>query len=310
MTTELQCVLNCGSDDCNGECDIWNEIKSALIVLKKYINLIDFDTLLEILDADERLINFEKSICTRDLSKMLQDSRKDSAFDIDFVATLSGYEFELLIAELYTVMGYSVTQTKKSHDEGIDIIAERDNKFILIQCKRYSPKNKVKLGAVRDFFGAINASPTKGEGIIISTTDFTKFAEDFAAKSEIKIINRIDLMLKLNEYLPRELPGFKIESGLRVFSDDFFEVNFKLINTSKKIMKFLHVSLRLFNDDDEQIDEVIPDKGSDTLEVDKDWKYKFCFVPYSQIKYYKIHIQFKRNKESIIKHFQGSMHYL
>ena len=85
MTTELQCVLNCGSDDCNGECDIWNEIKSALIVLKKHINLIDFDTLLEILDADERLINFEKSICTRDLSKMLQDSRKDSAFDIDFV---------------------------------------------------------------------------------------------------------------------------------------------------------------------------------------------------------------------------------
>lgn len=311
MKSKLQCILNCGSDDCNGQCLTWNEIKSALILLKKNLDVtFSIDSLLESLDTDRRLIKYAQSLCSRDITNMIQEGKRDIASGIDFVDTLSGNEFELLISELYIAMGYSVKKTTQTRDGGIDIIAEKGNECFLIQCKRYTPKRKVSINAVRELNGVINVLKKANKGIIISSTGFTKPAENFATKSQIQLFDRRDVERMLNTSLFGELPGFKIKSGNQSISNDEIVIYLTFINTSERDMSYLQVVLQLFDHDDKKIDEILPYKSTDQLEGGKSWDYKFRYVSPSQIHYYKIFIQFKRKGESELKNFQGSRHYL
>jgi restriction system protein len=124
---------------------------------------------------------------------------------------LTPTEFEWIVEELYKSKGYKTHLTQKTHDGGIDIIAERIEKSerekILIQCKRYSKNISVK--EVRELNGVINDYPlTKGEkitkGIIISSSDFTYAAKKLYEKNySIELINFKELSKELNKYLGR-----------------------------------------------------------------------------------------------------------
>ncbi len=311
MKSELQCMLNCGSDDCNGQCPTWNEIKSALVLLSENLDAtFSIVSLLESLDADRRLIKYAQSLCSRDFMNIIQEGKRDIASGIDFVDILSGNEFELLISELYTAMGYSVKKTAQTRDGGIDIIAEKFDECFLIQCKRYSPKRKVTINVVRELNGVINVSSTVNKGIIISSTGFTKPAENFATKSQIQLFDRKDVERMLNTSLFGELPGFRIKSGNQSVSNDEIVIYLTLINTSERDLTQLQVVLQMFDENEKKIDEVLPYNSTDQLEGGKSWDYKFVYAFPSQINYYKIFIKSKRKGESQIKNFQGSKHYL
>lgn len=61
--------------------------------------------------------------------------------DFGLIDNLDGFEFEEFCAKLLKVNGYeNVTNTQKSIDYGIDIIAEKDKVKYAIQCKRYNGK--------------------------------------------------------------------------------------------------------------------------------------------------------------------------
>ncbi len=232
-TNELRCILNCNPKHCNGECDTWNEIKSAIILLRKELDVtFPIDLLLESLDADKHLIKYAQNLCSRGFSTMIRDGRRDSVSGMDFIDVLSGDEFEQLISELYTNMRYSVRKTARTRDGGIDLVLAKDNKYILIQCKRYTPKKKVSVGVVRELCGVINASSTMAKGAIISSTGFTEPAEKFALKSGMQLINRNGLERMLNQYLPGELPGFRIEHGIQSLTKEKIKVFFTLSNIS------------------------------------------------------------------------------
>lgn len=53
---------------------------------------------------------------------------------------MSGQEFEQAIAEIFKNMGYQVTMTPTTGDQGIDIIAVRNGIRIGIQAKCYTGK--------------------------------------------------------------------------------------------------------------------------------------------------------------------------
>jgi restriction endonuclease len=60
--------------------------------------------------------------------------------------TLDSRQFEELVAELWRRLGYEIELTAKTKDNGRDIIAVRKVEAsvrFLIECKRYSPSNKV-----------------------------------------------------------------------------------------------------------------------------------------------------------------------
>lgn len=106
--------------------------------------------------------------------------------DID---SLSGTDFEKLIAMYYTDQGYKVKIVGGSGDNEVDLIMEgKEGYKIAVQCKRW--KNNVgndivlRLKAGKQFHGCY-------DGWIITTSHFTKDAQIAAEKLNIKLINGI-----------------------------------------------------------------------------------------------------------------------
>jgi restriction system protein len=102
--------------------------------------------------------------------------------------------FEKLVVELLVKMGYGGSRRDagqavgKSGDEGIDGIIKEDRlglDIIYIQAKRW--ENAVGRPEVQKFAGALQGQRAR-KGILITTSSFTKDAQDYASKIESKIV--------------------------------------------------------------------------------------------------------------------------
>jgi len=103
-------------------------------------------------------------------------------------------ELEDYIADLFERLGYKTQATGGSHDEGIDVIAEKDGVKHYIQCKKYFSKHQVGSPEVREFWGAVAHYLGNGEGWFITTNKFTPEAEKFAEDKPIVLINQFELI--------------------------------------------------------------------------------------------------------------------
>lgn len=108
-------------------------------------------------------------------------------------------QFERLIYELFTCMGYSVFHIGGSGDQGIDLEcrSKLNNKRIIVQCKRY--KSKVSSSTIRDFYGALIHSKAD-KGYIITTGEFTKNGCEWSRDKPIELINNRRLKELLMQY--------------------------------------------------------------------------------------------------------------
>src|ERR1035437_4317447 len=95
--------------------------------------------------------------------------------------TLDSRQFEELVAEIWRSLGYEAELTARTKDGGRDIIAVRRVEAsvrFLIECKRYSPLNKVGVELVRALYGVrMHEKATKG--ILATTSTFTRGAKTF-----------------------------------------------------------------------------------------------------------------------------------
>jgi restriction system protein len=103
--------------------------------------------------------------------------------------------FERLVIKLLVAMGYggsfedAANVTKYSHDEGIDGVIKEDRlglDNIYIQAKRYDNGN-VGRKEIQSFVGALSGKGAT-KGIFITTSKFTKEANDYKPASNIKIV--------------------------------------------------------------------------------------------------------------------------
>ena len=60
-----------------------------------------------------------------------------------------GFQFEKIIADIFSIYGFNTTLTEQSHDGGYDILATKDNIRYLIEVK-YSRKNYVPTSTLYD----------------------------------------------------------------------------------------------------------------------------------------------------------------
>jgi hypothetical protein len=91
---------------------------------------------------------------------------------------LSARQFEELVAELWSRLGYEVELTLPTRDGGRDVIAVRRseaNLRFLIECKRYSPPRKVGVAPVRSLYG-VKTHENATKGILATTSSFTSEA--------------------------------------------------------------------------------------------------------------------------------------
>lgn len=117
---------------------------------------------------------------------------------------LSGIDFEKLVTSLLNHMGFQSEMTKASGDGGIDIVAVLDKPIVggryLIQCKRFSSDNLVGAPIIREFYGALVADQRAIKGILITTSDFTTQAKEFAQSLPIELIDGKRLQDLFSEY--------------------------------------------------------------------------------------------------------------
>lgn len=105
------------------------------------------------------------------------------------ILDMDPYKFEILVVDLLIKMGYGKLQydsraTKKSGDEGIDGIVTADKlgfDSIYIQVKRFRD-GSIGRPEIQKFVGAL-AGQGAQKGIFITTSRFTKDAEEFTEKN-------------------------------------------------------------------------------------------------------------------------------
>lgn len=138
--------------------------------------------------------------------------------------------FERVIVQLLLRMGFGGTAEAagraigQSGDGGVDGVIDQDAlglDRVYVQAKRYAPDNKVGAAAIRDFFGSLDRYKA-AKGVFVTTSDFTKDAEETATM----LSKRIVLLngRRLGDLLIRHNVGCRIEETLhlRKIDEDYF----------------------------------------------------------------------------------------
>jgi hypothetical protein len=121
-----------------------------------------------------------------------------SQTSIEFWLSLKGDALEKEVAKLYRRMGYVAIQTPSSGDEGIDLILERNNRRIIMQCK--GRENPVGPSIARDLYGTLLHSGAC-RAVLVCPAGFTRGVAKFAKGKPIDLVSAdelISLATKIN----------------------------------------------------------------------------------------------------------------
>lgn len=166
-----------------------------LMVSLLYEKADDFATLLDFItelgNIDNKCERIKKAATKDDLLNGEYTSRKKSIVDVDL---MTGVEFEEFLCNYFNTHGYVCTQTKVSGDQGIDLIAKRDDNVLAIQAKCYT--GTVGNHAIMEAVAGTryyNANQT----MVITNSTFTKSAVELAAVNNVILWDRQVLIEKL-----------------------------------------------------------------------------------------------------------------
>lgn len=140
---------------------------------------------------------------------------------LEQILTLDPKEFEMLVGELLTALGFEGSEvTGKQGDGGVDATGELNvanlaKVKVFVQAKRYKLGSKINVNTVKQLRQSI---PNNGQGAFITTADFQKAAADIAVEQgfpRIGLINGrqlVDLLIEHWADIPME---FQERLGLK-----------------------------------------------------------------------------------------------
>lgn len=115
-------------------------------------------------------------------------------------------EFEQLIAQLYTRMGFVTHVTPQSRDGGIDVVARRagavGRDYVIIQCK-HSPAGTIGEPAVRELIGTWQSTREATQAVLVTSGRFSEGALRIARDNRIELVDGL--------YLDGLLKRYKVE---------------------------------------------------------------------------------------------------
>ena len=150
-----------------------------------------FDFIKELSNIDNKCERIKKAATKDDLLNGEYTSRKQSIVDVDL---MTGVEFEEFLCNYFNTHGYICTQTKASGDQGVDLVAKKDDYVLAIQAKRYT--GTVGNHAIMEAVAGTryyNANQT----MVITNSTFTKSAVELAAVNNVILWDRQVLIEKL-----------------------------------------------------------------------------------------------------------------
>jgi hypothetical protein len=108
----------------------------------------------------------------------------------EFEADMTPYEFEQFCASRLSGAGWNARATQASGDQGADVVAEKDGKVAVFQCKMYSQPvgNKAvqEIVAAKSFHHADYAA-------VVSNADYTRSARALAQANGVLLLHYHDL---------------------------------------------------------------------------------------------------------------------
>jgi restriction system protein len=106
-----------------------------------------------------------------------------------------GYPFQAFVADLLRTMGYRTQESAKGTDEGIDIVAHKDELKLeppIVKVQVKSTEGSVGGPDVRALYGNVGHGEV---GLLITLGTFSRQAEDFAkGKSNLRLIDGTELV--------------------------------------------------------------------------------------------------------------------
>ena len=125
-------------------------------------------------------------------------SNSGVCYNIDDTDGMNGFEFEELITKLFKTMGYEAYTTKKTGDQGVDVIAVKGITKLAIQTKCY-PNSVVGNEAVQEVVaGSSFYKATKA--VVITNSTYTSSAHELADANNVELWSRKELKDLLEKY--------------------------------------------------------------------------------------------------------------
>jgi len=109
---------------------------------------------------------------------------------VEFDEGMTGREFELYCREVLQEAGWHAALTPGSGDQGADIIAEKDGRRVVIQCKFYN--GAVGNKAVQEAYAAA-AFQDAPYAVVVTNSVYTKSAHQLAHKNGVLLMHHLDL---------------------------------------------------------------------------------------------------------------------
>lgn len=114
-----------------------------------------------------------------------------------FSDNMKPFEFERFCAEQLRLGGWNAHVTTQNRDQGVDIVAEKGGKRLVLQCKLYS--GPVGNGAVQQI-AAGRVHEGADYAAVVTNSRYTSPAEELASTNGILLLHHWDLM-KLDDLL-------------------------------------------------------------------------------------------------------------
>ena len=99
---------------------------------------------------------------------------------------VTGIDFEMVLYDMYILMGYQVETTKVSGDQGADLIISKNGIKSVVQAKFYT--GSVGNGSVQEVIGALGYYKAT-KGVVVTNSVFTKSAVELANANDIQLID-------------------------------------------------------------------------------------------------------------------------
>lgn len=146
--------------------------------------------------VEELASTYEMEHKVRLLEKRLAEDEtiafRPTIADID---AMSGLEFEEFLCDLFTNMGYKIDTTKKSGDQGVDLLAYKNGECIAIQAKCYS--SSVGNAAIQEVVAGMRYYNAQ-KSMAITNNYFTNGAKELAASTNTILWDRDKLKDMIN----------------------------------------------------------------------------------------------------------------
>lgn len=107
------------------------------------------------------------------------------------IRNLSWEQFEQMVGEAFRRQGFTVNETSKGADGGIDLVMRKGGELFLVQCKQWKAV-KVSVQVVRELYGVMSARGAVG-GFVVTTGSYTADATRFAKGTSLELIDGVKL---------------------------------------------------------------------------------------------------------------------